>query len=69
MPPRKKKISSSYEDALAELQQIVADMENEAVGVDTLAEKVQRAAELVHFCQQKLRTTDETVQETLKSIG
>lgn len=60
---------TSYEAALIELQEIVLAIENEDVGVDRLAEQVQRAAELIALCRQKLRQTEEVVQTTLQDLG
>jgi len=48
----------NYQSAMEELQTIVAQLEANAIGIDELSEKVKRAAELVQFCQQKLRTTE-----------
>lgn len=56
---------TNYKQSLTELQQIVSDLENETIGVDELSEKVKRAAELIQFCQQKLRGTEDTVKQTL----
>jgi len=49
----------TYKSALEELQTIVAQLEANAIGIDELSEKVKRAAELVQFCQEKLRTTEQ----------
>ena len=51
----------TYEQALAELQTIVNALENGETGIDELAAKVERAAELIQFCQEKLRQTDEKI--------
>lgn len=48
----------TYKEAFEELQQIVNDMQNEMVGIDELAEQSKRAAFLIKFCQEKLRTTE-----------
>lgn len=56
---------TTYKKSLTELQQIVSDLENETIGVDELSEKVKRAAELIQFCQQKLRGTEKIVNQTL----
>ena len=61
----KKKSEFSYESAMRELQTIVAALQNEAVGVDDLAEKVSRAAELIKMCRLKLRQTETDVTEAL----
>jgi len=51
----------TYEQALAELQTIVNVMENGETSIDDLSVKVERAAELIRFCQEKLRQTDEKI--------
>ena len=51
----------TYEQALAELQQIVVDLQEDATGIDALESKSQRAAELIRFCREKLRRTEEVV--------
>ncbi len=56
---------TTYQQSLTELQQIVSDLENEVIGVDELSEKVKRASELIQFCQQKLRSTETAIGETL----
>lgn len=58
----KQKSKLTYESALLELQQIVADLQEEAIGMDDLSEKVNRAAELLQFCREKLRETEGKVQ-------
>ncbi len=54
----------NYKAAMEELQELVAQLEANAIGIDELAEKIKRAADLIAFCQKKLRTT-EKVMETL----
>ncbi|MBO9728810.1 MAG: exodeoxyribonuclease VII small subunit [Chitinophaga sp.] len=58
----------TYETAYNELQEIAAEIENEAVSVDLLAEKVKRAAVLIEFCQQKLRATEAEVNNIIKQM-
>lgn len=60
--------SLSYETAYAELKKIATDIENESVTVDVLADKVKRAAELIAFCQQKLRATELDVNNIIKQM-
>jgi len=43
-----------YADALVELEAILAGLEREAVDVDHLAERVQRAAALIRLCRSRL---------------
>jgi exodeoxyribonuclease VII small subunit len=58
----------NYETAYAELQQITKDIESEAVSVDVLAEKVKRASELIEFCQSKLRSTEQEVNNIIRQM-
>lgn len=51
----------TYESALAELQQIVRDLQDDAVGIDELTAKIARAAELIRFCRERLRMTEEEI--------
>lgn len=58
----------SYEAAYAELQKIAKEIENESVSVDVLAEKVKRASQLITFCQTKLRSTEQEVNNIIKQM-
>lgn len=58
----------NYTDAFAELQQIVADIEQGEISVDELSEKVKRAAMLIKICKAKLGTTEEDVNKILKDL-
>jgi exodeoxyribonuclease VII small subunit len=55
----------TYESAYNELAQIAKEIESETVSVDVLAQKVKRAAELVAFCQTKLRATETEVSKII----
>jgi len=61
-------MEQTYESAYAELKQIAAEIENESVSVDVLAEKVKRAAELITFCQTKLRSTEQEINNIIKQM-
>lgn len=58
----------TYELAYEELKQIAADIENETVSVDVLADKVKRASELISFCQSKLKDTEQQVTNIIKQM-
>lgn len=60
---KKKSESSSYENAMQELQEIVDQLQEETIGIDELSAKVKRAAELIQFCKQKLRATESDVND------
>jgi len=58
----------TYQSAMEELQTIVGQLETNAIGIDELSEKVKRAAELVQFCQQKLRTTEKEMDNLFDEV-
>lgn len=62
------KKEKSYEEAYAELSQIVKEIENGSISVDDLSEKVKRAGELIAFCKEKLFKTEKDVQDVLKKL-
>ncbi|MFZ6003516.1 MAG: exodeoxyribonuclease VII small subunit [Actinomycetota bacterium] len=43
-----------YGEALAELEQILDEMEDDSVDVDVLAARVRRAAELLRVCRDRI---------------
>jgi exodeoxyribonuclease VII small subunit len=53
----------TFDLANAELQQIIADLQNEAVGIDELAARIERARVLISFCREKLREVETRLQE------
>ena len=59
------KAALTYEKAITELQDIVTDLQHEVVSIDDLSEKVSRAAELIKFCKEKLRTTEIEIKNLL----
>jgi exodeoxyribonuclease VII small subunit len=58
----------TYEAAYQELAAIAREIESESVSVDVLAEKVKRAAELITFCQTKLRSTEAEVNKIIAQM-
>jgi exodeoxyribonuclease VII small subunit len=59
---------TTYESAFRELQEIAREIETETVSVDVLADKVKRAAELISFCQNKLRSTELEVGKIIEQM-
>lgn len=51
----------TYEKAIKELQETVAQLQEDEIGIDELSAKVKRAAELIEFCREKLRSTEEEI--------
>jgi len=58
----------SYEAAYNELKRISAEIESENVSVDVLAEKVKRASYLIQYCQQKLKATEDEVNNIINQM-
>lgn len=58
-----KKKTQTYSEAYEELQQISTQLESGEVDIDELSALVQRAKELVVFCQNKLRSTEESLKQ------
>ncbi len=58
----------TYQDAYDQLSALVNEIENEAVPLDELADKIRRATELIAFCQQRLRTVDADYQQALQQL-
>lgn len=54
-----------YEQAVAELEQIVAQMESGELNLDELSTKLKRAQELIKMCKDRLTKTDEEIRRIL----
>lgn len=59
----------TYEAAARELDNILAELKGENISIDKLAEKVERAAKLAAFCNERLRTTENKVTEIIRNLG
>jgi len=57
-----------YGEAIQEIEQILAQIEQEELDVDDLTSKVQRVSELLTICRNKLRTTEQEVEKIMKNI-
>jgi exodeoxyribonuclease VII small subunit len=64
----KKQSIPSYEAAWKELQQILADIQSEQIGIDELGDKVARANELIEYCRERLRKTEEGLEQLDMSL-
>lgn len=54
-----------YSEAIAEIEEIVAQIESNELDVDELTVKIKRVSELIKFCRAKLRSTEEEVQKIM----
>ena len=58
----------SYSEAIQELEEIVKEIEEGEITIDTLSDKVKRASELIKVCKAKLTATEEDVSKILGEI-
>ncbi len=59
----------TYNEALAELEQILATLENDTtLNMDVIAEKVKRAAILLEICKKQLHELDGELEKMLEQI-
>lgn len=54
-----------YEEALKQLEDIVAKMENDELDIDTLGQQLKTAQKLVKLCKDKLTKTDGDIRKIL----
>ena len=54
-----------YAESIAEIESILASLEDDGVDIDTLASKVERASLLIAHCEQRLRATELSLQTIL----
>lgn len=55
-----------YSEAVAEIEAILKQFENENFDVDLLADRVKRATELIKLCQAKLKKAEDEVNQVLE---
>ena len=63
------KKTPGYNDAIAEIEAILEQMDNEELDVDILSEKVKRVSLLIKVCREKLLQTEEEIEKVMKEIG
>jgi exodeoxyribonuclease VII small subunit len=75
MPEPKEKVAAAdsadgigYAAALAELESILAEIEDDAVDVDVLAARVKRAAELLRVCRDRITAAREEVDQIVADL-
>jgi exodeoxyribonuclease VII small subunit len=56
----------SYREATQELEDILRAIESDSVDVDELTQKVKRAALLIKFCKEKLRSAENAIDQVFK---
>ncbi|MBB1550121.1 MAG: exodeoxyribonuclease VII small subunit [Prevotella sp.] len=54
-----------YEEAVSQLEQIVANLEEGELNIDDLSSELKKAQKLITLCKQRLTKTDEEIQKIL----
>ncbi len=57
-----------YAEAMAELNAILAELEGDAVDVDVLAARVQRASVLIALCRERITRAEEDVDRIVVNL-
>jgi len=59
----------TYNEALTELEQILAELESEnGLNMDAISEKVKRAAILLEICKKQLHELDSELEKIMEQI-
>ena len=61
--------AAGYAAALSELETILAELERTDVDVDVLAAQVQRAAELIGFCRDRIGNARLQIEQVVAELG
>ena len=59
------KKNTSYSESLKKLEALLHQLESGESDIDQLSSKVKEAAELIRFCKEKLRSTENELQQFL----
>ncbi len=57
-----------YSTAVAELEEILTELEDEALNVDILTERVKRASELITFCRDRITSAKLGVEQIVADL-
>ena len=58
----------TYNEAIAEIEEILQKIESGELDVDELTEKVKRVAYLLETCKKKLKTTEIEIQKVIDGL-
>ncbi len=58
----------SFGEAVSEVEQILAGLEQDEIDIDRLSEEVKRAVELIQVCREKLEKTDTEVRDLVAGL-
>ena len=57
-----------YAEAIAELEEILETLDRDDVDVDQLSEHVQRAAELIELCRERISSAKLRIEEVVGAL-
>lgn len=66
MKKGKETIEKSYKEAIAELEDLVAKIEDPLTNIEEISSYVKRSLELVNYCQLQLRSYKEEIDKLSK---
>ena len=58
----------SYSTAVSELDEILAELEDESLDVDILGDRVKRASELITFCRERITSAQTQVEQIVADL-
>ena len=61
------KTDLTYNEAYAQLEKLITQLEDDSIQLDTLAEKVNQANELIGYCEKRLRAIQADVASATDS--
>ncbi len=64
-----KETKEKFEDKMKELEEIINELENGEIDLDSSIEKYTRAMKLVNECDEKLKNIEEQVNKIVKEDG
>ena len=63
------KLKPTYTEAVTELENILAELENNSeVNMDAISEKVKRAAVLMEICKKQLHELDDELEKMMANL-
>ena len=58
----------SYSTPVSELDQILAELEDDSLDVDILGDRVKRASELISFCRERITSAQTQVEQIVADL-
>ena len=58
----------TYQTAVTELDEILAELEDDSLDVDILGDRVARASELISFCRERITSAQTQVEQIVADL-